>query len=148
MMTICKGDALCFASALSLATLAHAWLPSGSAPLRGVNLGGLFVAEPWMMSNEWNTMGCAGQGSEWDCVKALGQEKADAAFQAHWARWISESDLDDIKNAGLNAVRIPTGYWMNEELVKQGEYFPKGGKDYLLKVCGWAADRGIYVIIE
>ncbi|KAH8194410.1 hypothetical protein TruAng_011429 [Truncatella angustata] len=37
---------------------------------------------------------------------------------------------------------------MNENLVKDGEYFPKGGLEYLLKICGWAAERNIYVVLD
>ncbi|KAK9418784.1 putative Glucan endo-1,6-beta-glucosidase B [Seiridium unicorne] len=137
-------------SALALTatlSLAYAWLPS-TTPLRGVNLGGQFIVEPWMMKSEWSTMGCSGQADEWSCVQSLGQDKADAAFQSHWGRWITQSDFEDMHNYGLNTVRIPTGYWMKEDLVKDGEYFPRGGLEYLLKVCGWAADQGIYVILE
>lgn len=144
IMAIIRNKALVLTTSFAVA---YAWLPSNT-PLRGVNLGGQFVAEPWMMGGEWSLMGCAGQPDEWSCVKSLGQKKADDAFKGHWDRWITESDFDDIHSYGLNAVRIPTGYWLHEELVRDGEYFPKRGLNYLLKMCGWAADRGIYVIIE
>jgi glucan endo-1,6-beta-glucosidase len=122
-------------------------LPSGK--LRGVNLGSQFIVEPWMMSGEWaNTMGCSGAGSEWDCVKALGQQTANTRFAIHWSSWINETDFNEMVDYGLNAVRVPLGYWMKEDLVRSGEYFPEGGLKALLQLCGWAADRGIYVILE
>lgn len=116
--------------------------------IRGVNLGSLFVLEPWMASNEWSQMGCSGMGSEFDCVSKLGQAAADSAFQAHWARFITENDIIQMKSLSLNTIRIPVGYWMMESLVDPSEHFPRGGIKYLEKVCGWASDYGIYVIID
>ena len=36
---------------------------------------------------------------------------------------------------------------MKEDLVKSGEYFPKGGFTYLENICRWATDAGMYIII-
>jgi len=115
--------------------------------LRGVNLGSLFVLEPWMVWKEWETMGCAGVNSEYDCVVKLGQAKADEVFQKHWDTWITESDMNQMKEYGLNAVRIPLGYWIVEEAVGS-ERFPRGGMKYLDRVVGWAAVRGMYVCLD
>lgn len=93
-------------------------------------------------------MGCGGLDSEWDCVKKLGQEKADQVFRKHWETFITAADFDEMRSYGLNTVRIPVGYWIYEKLVKAGEYFPRGGLPYLLKVCDWASARGFYIIIE
>ncbi|KAF2807744.1 glycoside hydrolase [Mytilinidion resinicola] len=50
---------------------------------------------------------------------------------------------------GLNTVRIPLGYWIDESLVySDSEHFPQGGLAYLDKVVGWAAAKGIYVILD
>ena len=124
------------------------WLPT-SGKIRGVNLGSMFIVEPWMASNEWATMGCGLAQSEFDCVSALGQTAANAAFQAHWARWISESDIATMSSYGLNTIRIPVGYWIDESIVySDSEHFPQGGLAYLDQVCGWASDYGFYIIID
>jgi glucan endo-1,6-beta-glucosidase len=123
--------------------------PPASGKIRGVNLGSMFVVEPWMASNEWATMGCGLAQSEFDCVSALGQTAANAAFQAHWARWISESDIATMSSYGLNTIRIPVGYWIDEGIVYSDcEHFPQGGLAYLDQVCGWASDYGLYIIID
>src|SRR5438034_3175420 len=74
------------------------WLPFPSIDkIRGVNLGGMFVFEPWMAQAEWKSMGCgeiATTPSEFDCVLKLGQDAADKAFQAHWSRYITKDDID------------------------------------------------------
>lgn len=127
--------------------IAKRTLPS-SGKIRGVNLGSLFVVEPWMVPNEWSEIGCSGLSSEFDCVSKLGQTTADSAFQAHWARFITENDIIEMKSFSLNTIRIPIGYWIMESLVDASEHFPRGGIKYLEKVCGWAADHGMYVIID
>lgn len=93
-------------------------------------------------------VGCGNANDEWQCVKALGQDKADAAFKKHWDTWTTQDDIKTIKSYGLNTVRIPVGYWIREDLVKQGEYFPRGGLSYLDRLVGWCADAGIYVIMD
>lgn len=100
------------------------WLPS-SNKIRGVNLGSLFVYEPWIDSQEWANTGCEGEKSEFDCVMNKGQESADNAFQEHWKRFITQEDLDEMASYGLNTIRVPLGYWLKEDLVDASEHFPK-----------------------
>ncbi|CCO33119.1 Glucan endo-1,6-beta-glucosidase B [Rhizoctonia solani AG-1 IB] len=92
----------------------------------GTNLGSWLLAEPWMFPKEWvEKMGgesceadCSSCAySEFDLVKKLGQEQADKVFEEHWKTWFTEKDADIIKNAGLNTIRIPLGYWIVESLV-------------------------------
>lgn len=143
-----KLSAFIYGSVLgSLPLFANAWLPEGK--IRGVNLGGLFVVEPWMMQDEWSAMGCGGKTSEFDCVLALGQTAANAAFQAHWNRWITHDDITQIASLGLNTVRIPLGYWIYEDIVySDSEHFPQGAFQYLERVCMWARDAGLYIILD
>lgn len=135
-----------FFALLAAASTALAALPSHI--IRGVNLGSLFIVEPWMSSTTWESMGCSGAKSEWDCVVALGQDKANAAFQEHWDTFITASDFDKMKSYGINTVRIPVGYWFVEETIDAGENWPRGGMKYLDKVAGLAAARNIGVIID
>jgi hypothetical protein len=161
-----------------LATSVHAWLPqdkelaafnrsSGldkrahslpSWKIRGVNLGGWLISEPWMLGDdEWITkMGCNNlplyQNSEFDCVNAItnaqGKAAADSAFNAHYARWINPDDIQAIHNAGLNTVRIPIGYWSLPSIVDSSEHFPTMDLQYLDAVIQKAADLGMFVVID
>ncbi|VUC28469.1 unnamed protein product [Clonostachys rosea] len=133
-------------AASTFASVAHAWLPGHK--IRGVNIGSLFVFEPWIDSSEWSRIGCSGQKSEFDCVMNIGQEAADKGFQSHWDEWITTTDLDEMKSYGLNTVRIPLGYWLKEDLVDKSEHFPKGGIDKLTSFVGAASDRGFYIILD
>jgi aryl-phospho-beta-D-glucosidase BglC (GH1 family) len=117
--------------------------------VRCVNLGSLYVIEPWMVVKSWNSMGCGGTGSEFDCVKLLGQQRANVVFANHWSTFITQSDIQRMRSYGLNTIRIPLGYWIYEDLVdRDTEYFPQGGLGYLEQVCGWASDEGIYIILD
>ncbi|KAJ5343940.1 uncharacterized protein MYU51_002117 [Penicillium brevicompactum] len=153
-----------FAALATLASLAQAWLPednksinstdgtnlfeSSKGKIRGVNLGTQFIFEPWISQSAWSSMGCDGQASEFDCVLALGQDAANTAFAKHWGSWTTKDDIDEIVSYGLNTIRIPVGYWLHEELVDGSEHFPQGGLDYLKKICGWASDAGLYIIMD
>ncbi|KAI1743351.1 glycoside hydrolase family 5 protein [Xylaria scruposa] len=128
-------------------SVSRRWL-LGDDKFRGVNLGSLFVIEEWFAKDEWASMGCKGFYDEWSCVESLGQEAADAAFEKHWKSWIAEDDIVQIASYGLNAIRIPVGFWIKEDLVQSDEYYPRGGLKYLDRVVGWAGDAGLYVIID
>lgn len=121
----------------------------GSNKVRGVNLGSHFVFEPWISSSAWSDLGCSGENSEFDCVLKLGQDAADKAFAEHWGSWITQDDIRQMREYGLNTVRIPVGYWIKEDLVyADSEHFPRGAFQYLEDVCGWASDAGMYIIMD
>lgn len=124
------------------------WLPDGRK-VRGVNLGSHFIIEPWMAKDSWNKMGCGDFHDEWTCVENLTQQLADTKFQQHWNTWITREDIQLIKNYGLNTIRVPVGFWINETLVdRTQEFYPQGGLPYLDRLVGWAAEADLYVIID
>lgn len=129
------------------AQLKGRWLPSDDK-VRGVNLGSQFIIERWMAEDSWTNMGCADYNDEWACVEGIGQDAADAAFKEHWASWITESDIEQIASLGLNAVRIPVGFWIREDLVEDGEHYPRGGLEYLDQLVGWCQDHDLYVVMD
>jgi aryl-phospho-beta-D-glucosidase BglC (GH1 family) len=139
-------SAVLFFCLVAYTTLSAAWLPP--KPIRGVNLGSLFVVEPWMLPRTWHSMGCGSTVSEWDCVEHLGQVKANKAFQKHWGTFITAVDFDEMKAYGLNTVRIPVGHWLVEETVGPGEQWPQGGMVFLDRVVEHAAVRDMHVIID
>ncbi|RGP63780.1 hypothetical protein FSPOR_8387 [Fusarium sporotrichioides] len=126
--------------------LTERWL-SDDKKIRGVNLGSQFIIERWMAEDSWKTMGCSAYNDEWACVKGIGQAKANAAFKKHWETWITEADIKEIASLGLNAVRIPVGYWMYEDIIQDGEYWPRGGIWQLDRIVGLCKKYGIYVLI-
>ncbi|RSL47209.1 hypothetical protein CEP54_013523 [Fusarium duplospermum] len=127
--------------------LSERWL-LGSDKIRGVNLGSQFIIERWMAEESWKKMNCGPYNDEWTCVEGIGQAAADKAFKKHWETWTTEDDIKQIASLGLNAVRIPVGFWMYEDIVQEDEYYPRGGIWHLDRIVGWCKDHGLYVIID
>jgi glucan 1,3-beta-glucosidase len=78
--------------------------------MRGVNLGAWLVLERWMVPELYR--GTDAQ-DEYSLCLALG-EGAKARLDRHRETFITAEDFRWIKNRGLNAVRLPVGYWALE----------------------------------
>ncbi|WFD28968.1 hypothetical protein MNAN1_003986 [Malassezia nana] len=81
----------------------------------GVNLGSWFVAEKWMSPSLFK---CARKGEKGELAiprgygtSSDGIKSARARLEKHWDTWITKDDFAEMKKAGVNAVRIPIGYW-------------------------------------
>ncbi|GAA5932470.1 hypothetical protein JCM10213_005327 [Rhodosporidiobolus nylandii] len=123
-----------------------AWFPVEK--VRGVNLGSLFIFEPWMARTSWEKLGCSAYDSEWPCIEALGLDTLQPKFEEHWSSFYNETDFTEMARLGLNTVRIPLGYWTVDSLIQEGEYLPRNQMGYLKQVLGWAKSAGIYVILD
>ena len=130
-------------------------IPSLPNKIRGVNLGGWLVSEPWLMPKEWSTViqcgqcsSCNDHCSEFDCVNTLGQSQADINFNKHYSQWIQPADIQAIHDAGLNTIRIPIGYWSFRDIVDSSEHFPNMDLQYLDAVIQKAADLGMFVVMD
>ncbi|MGH8023290.1 MAG: glycoside hydrolase family 5 protein [Limisphaerales bacterium] len=116
--------------------------------LKGVNLGGWFVMEPWMCPAD-----SGGLPDTYGIIQELDRRFGVATEQAlirdYQSNWITTDDLDNIARGGFNCVRVPV-WW--------GNFFPLGNTsgsgwrpdafsmlDWLVADC---AARGIYVVID
>ncbi|GAB0498572.1 hypothetical protein MMPV_009918 [Pyropia vietnamensis] len=88
--------------------------------LRGVNVGGWLVLEPWINTALFRAHpavagrdGLAGDpaDSEYALCTRLGAATAAAVLGAHRRNWLGAADFHAMAVAGLNAVRVPVGYW-------------------------------------
>ena len=128
-----------------VAALSPAWDYGGSRKVRGVNLGGWLVAEPWITPSLFDNTGDSRVIDEWTFGQYVGD--AESRLQRHWATWITEQDIIDIANAGLNHVRIPIGYWAFD--TSAGEPYVKSNQfDYLKKAVGWCSKHNIKVMVD
>lgn len=115
--------------------------------VRGVNLGGWFVLEPWITPSifeQWANGG--GVVDEYTYCQALGPSEAYNRLSSHWYSWITQDDFYQIANAGLNHVRIPIGYW--SVIPVSGEPFVQGAYDVLGQALDWAQSAGLKVMID
>ncbi len=82
--------------------------PAPGPPLRGVNLGNWLLLEKWMAPRLFD--GTAA-GDEYSLSAALGPG-AEHHILHHRDTYITQADFAWLKRCGLNAVRIPFGYWL------------------------------------
>ncbi len=78
--------------------------------LRGVNLGAWLVLERWMTPDTYRDTDAS---DEYTLCLDLGN-KAKKRLEKHRQTFITASDFRWMKNSGLNAVRLPVGYWALE----------------------------------
>lgn len=119
----------------------------GSLPsaLRGVNLGGFLILEPYLkpsLFNVCNATMCA--IDEHSLSEMLGRQRAEAVMHEHWETWVTLEELRELRDAGINSLRVPVGHW----IVSPEAPYVDGGLKYLLRVCKWAASLGMRVLVD
>ncbi|RIB13668.1 Glycoside Hydrolase Family 5 protein [Gigaspora rosea] len=115
--------------------------------IRGVNLGGWLVLEPWIRPSLFEQFSPKDKiVDEYTFTKFLGYEEAEKQLNDHWSSWVTEHDIKKLASYGLNCLRIPVGYWTFEK--KPSEPFVMGGFKYLLEAVRWAKKYGLKVIID
>jgi glucan 1,3-beta-glucosidase len=111
--------------------------------VRGVNLGGWFVLEPWITPSMFEGNGAV---DEYTLTQELGKDAAKSKLSSHWNSWITQDDFNQIAKAGLNHVRIPIGYWSIVPI--DGEPYVQGAYDKLGQALDWAQSAGLKVLID
>lgn len=120
--------------------------PYGSQKVRGVNLGGWLVLEPWITPSLFDNTGDPRIIDEWTFCQYQDRAVATSILQTHWSTWITEADFVAIAAAGLNHVRVPIGYWAFD--TSGGEPFIQGQVNYLQNAARWAQNTGLKLIVD
>ena len=108
---------------------------------RGVNLGGWLILEQWMTPSLFDGTGAIDQ---WTFDSTDG---AKAKLQQHWSTWYTEADIAKVASWGLNALRIPIGYWAFASF-NQGTPYIQGAQGYLDKAIEWARKYDMWVMVD
>nr|CCA15861.1 unnamed protein product [Albugo laibachii Nc14] len=130
----------------------------GRTPCQGVNLGGWLVVEHWIT---WDTpfwkdvpSDIIDQG-EFTLMKHLGHEEGNRRFQNHRSTWITTEDIKEIKQRGLNTVRVPVGFFIlgydPTDLGNLNEYavFASNSLFFLDQLINvWCLEHEIAVIVD
>jgi hypothetical protein len=109
--------------------------------LRGTNAGSWLVQEGWM--------GATNAPDQRTMIKTLttrfGEEKALTLIKAYEDAWWQEQDFDNVKEMGMNTIRLPFGYFemMNEDGTLKATAFDR--MDWFVNE---SAKRGLYVILD
>ncbi|CAD0044533.1 unnamed protein product [Aureobasidium pullulans] len=130
------------ASSTSAAASSTATASTGSAVLpdvlRGVNIGGWLILESWM---NWDVF------ADTDAKDQFSFDSCDGAkdkLEKHWSSYFTESDVEGLAAAGINAVRIPIGFWSYLDTAP----YLMGADAYLEKAIGWCRNHGIKVLVD
>ncbi|KAI0775187.1 glycoside hydrolase family 5 protein [Trametes elegans] len=126
----------------------------GKDPVRGVNLGGWFVLEPWITPSIFESTNNSDIIDEYTFGQMLDSDYALDVLQRHWDTWMTEDDFVAIKAAGLNHVRMQIGYWSvpitsaaTNYSTSVSPYIP-GAWPYLLRALNWARAHSLHVILD
>ncbi|KAI0831504.1 glycoside hydrolase [Trametes gibbosa] len=135
---------------------AQSWTPAlnetfnfGVDNIRGVNLGGWLVTEPFIVPALYEKYVNTSNPvvDEYTLTQRLTADNAIDELENHYKTFITEDDFAQIAAAGLNFVRIPIAYWAIE--VRENEPFlPKTSWTYFLKAVQWARKYGIRINID
>jgi aryl-phospho-beta-D-glucosidase BglC (GH1 family) len=118
--------------------------------LRGVNLGGYFIIEPWM--NDWSSEDLNDDYSIRKVLDIRGKEDEsfgpagrDALLQTYRDAFLTEVDFDILMRMGVSLVRLPIYYRDLQD--DNGSLIPGCFEkiDWVVNTC---ADRGMYVLLD
>ena len=119
--------------------------------IRGVNLGGWFVLEPYITPSLFEVFSNSGDDSEvpideYHYTEKLGKEVALSRLQAHWSSWYTEADFSSMADLGLNFVRIPIGYWAFD--LMPNDPYVQGQIEYFDQALEWAAKYNLKAWVD
>ena len=134
------------------------WYDKLQAPIRAVNIGGLFVLSRWISPGFLNW----GEGEFENIIDNESfHQNCEAAgvcdkLKTHIDTFYTQEDFDAMKSTGLNSVRIPVGFWYFEELTKGkvSSFYMKPLKSIsasdhpLTNIIRMAKTAGLYVILD
>ncbi|PSN66662.1 glycoside hydrolase [Corynespora cassiicola Philippines] len=138
--------ALTFGSVLAVPaqkrSVAFNW---GSEKIRGVNIGGWLVLEPWITPSVFEGLGRQDVVDEYTLGEKLGQDAASQILKKHWDSWATYDDFKKIADSGFNLVRIPIGYWAYDTFDSP---YVKGAAPYIDAAIDWSRGLGLKVIVD
>ncbi|XXG70693.1 hypothetical protein AAC387_Pa07g0117 [Persea americana] len=84
---------------------------------------------------------------EFQITNGYGQEKATQVLREHWKSFIVEDDFKFVSQNGLNAVRIPVGWWIASDPTPPWP-FVGGSLETLDNAFSWAEEYNLKVIVD
>ena len=120
--------------------------------LRGVNLGGIFVLEPWITpSLFYQFQNRSVQTTAIDSYRfceVLEGKEANRQLQNHWNTFVTENDLKTLADFGINSIRLPVADWMYVS------YYPftngcwNNSTFYVDRIIDWCGKYNISVYLD
>lgn len=120
----------------------------GQDKVYGVNLGGLFVLEPFISPSLFQQY--PGSVDEWTLSTLMAADTANGGLnqlEDHYNTFITEQDIAEIAGAGLNWIRLPIPFWAIEKWDFE-PFLEKVCWPYILRVLQWARKYGLRVNLD
>jgi glucan 1,3-beta-glucosidase len=110
--------------------------------VRGVNLGGWMVLEPWITpSLFYQFLGRTNESEiaidTYTFCKVLGPKEANKQLRRHWKTWITEDIIERLAKSGINSLRLPLGDYMYKSYGPYVDGCFDGALDYVDAVLDW-----------
>jgi glucan 1,3-beta-glucosidase len=121
--------------------------------IRGVNLGGWMVLEPWITpSLFYQFLGSGVNTTAFDMYtfcEVLGPIEANQQLRQHWDTWVTQDIITRLAASNaVNSLRLPIGDF---QFIPYGPYVNgciDGGLDYVDSLMDWAYMNGITVLLD
>ncbi|KFY35050.1 hypothetical protein V494_06250 [Pseudogymnoascus sp. VKM F-4513 (FW-928)] len=124
------------------------WGPYSTRPARGVNLGGWLSIEPFITPSLFSKYDSKlGVVDEWTLCEHLGRTPAKQTLEKHYSTFVTEQTFAEIKDAGLDHVRIPFSYWALQ-IYGDEPYVDGVAWRYLLRGIEWARKYGLRINLD
>lgn len=126
-----------------------------NGPIRGVNIGGLFVLERWIVPDFVDWGDSSQIYDQYTFSKNCEKFHICDKLYDHWNEFYDQNDFFEMKKAGLNTVRIPVGHWYFSEIsgFYDGPYIRPNISIYannhpITRIINYAKNANLYVILD
>lgn len=111
----------------------------GECVMRGVNLGGWLVVEPWITPSLFSDSIAADEYSYCTNITPVQKKR----LKQHRDTFITEADFLWLATHGITAIRLPVGYWLF------GDFAPfQKTVHYVDKAFEWAAKYKLRILLD
>lgn len=113
------------------------------ARIKGVNLSGWFIPEPWVTPSLFAATGAANAE---ELQAALGTAQYNERMRQHYETFITEDDFRRIALIGLGAVRLPVPWYAFGSQDDEASYISV--VDYIDRAIEWAGKYDLKVLLD
>ncbi len=111
--------------------------------IRGVNLSGWFILEPWVTPSLFAATGASNDG---ELQHVLGAAAYNERIREHYETFVSENDFKRMSAMGLNAVRVPVPWYAFGSQNEHESYI--SCIDYIDRAMEWAGKYDMSVLLD
>jgi glucan 1,3-beta-glucosidase len=120
----------------------------GKMPIRGVNVGGWLNLEPFITPSYFQQFGSRDNiVDEYTLMNKLGPTQAKMTLEKHYSEFINRQTFKEIREAGIDHVRFPFGYWI-VQTYDGDPYLPQVSWRYLLRGIEYCRQNGLRVNLD